>query len=103
MGLSLFTDCLNEILGPIKNPRYLIARHSISRKPGKEDCHAVPYVLAAKKEYAELFLNAWHKGVVQGELIYTRSAESRRILLKARVKAFSSGMSNTSERLDRWQ
>lgn len=100
--MPLFTESLNKILGNIKNPRYLIARHSISHKPGKEDCHAVPNVLAAKKEYAELFLNAWHK-VGQVELIYTRSTESRRILLKARAKAFSSGMSNTSERLDRWQ
>jgi hypothetical protein len=47
--------------------------------------------------------NAWHKRVGQGELIYTPSTESRRLLLKARIQAFSSVMSNNSERLDRWQ
>ncbi len=100
---SLFADCLGEVLGPIENPRYLITRHSLGRWIGKVDYHAVPQVLGVTKERAEIFWLAWQKRVSSGRLIYTRSAEARKILLKARVRAFSSAISGSINRLDRWQ
>jgi superfamily II DNA or RNA helicase len=100
---SLFADCLGEVLGPIENPRYLITRHSLGRWIGKVDYHAVPQVLGVTKERAELFCLAWQKRVSAGKLIYTRSAETRKVLLKARARAFSSAIAGSVNRLDRWQ
>jgi len=100
---SLFADCLGEVLGPIENPRYLITRHSLGRWIGEIDYHAVPQVLGVTKERAELFYLAWERRGGAGKLIYTRSAETRKILLKARARAFSSAIAGKVNRLDRWQ
>jgi hypothetical protein len=100
---SLFADCLGETLGAIENPRYLVTRRSLSRWFGRLDYHAVPQALAVKKELAELFLQAWQRRVGPAELIYTRSPETRRVLLKARARAFSSVIAKPARRLDRWQ
>ena len=96
---SLFADSLNEVLGPIKSPRYLITRHH----RGKTDYHAVPALLGARKQHANLFYLVWLKRVSQGELIYTRQAGGREVLLKARARTFSNNYVNLTERVDRWQ
>jgi hypothetical protein len=96
---SLFADCLNEILGPIENPRYLISR----RRGRKFDYHAVPAPLATHKEKALAFARIWNRRVARGELIYTRNGEGRRLLLKARARAFSSEFVHEAQRLDQWQ
>jgi len=96
---SLFADCLNEILGPIGNPRYLISR----RRGRKCDFHVVPAPLAAHKEKALAFERSWNRRVARGELIYTRNGEGRRFLLKARARAFSSEFVPDAQRLDQWQ
>jgi hypothetical protein len=98
---ALFADCLNEALGPIENPRYLITRRSLTRSIGREDCHAVPERFGLNKERAELFHRAWRRRLGPSELIYTRSADSRRTLLRARARSFA-GAAAASERVDRW-
>ena len=100
---SLFSDCLGEALGPVENPRYLITRRGIGRRIGKLDYHSVPQALGVTRERAELFLLAWRKRVSFGRLIYTRSADSRKILLKARARSFSSAVAGGVNRMDRWQ
>jgi hypothetical protein len=100
---ALFSDCLGEILGPIENPRYLLTRHERRRFGGSADYHAVPQLLGVKKERAQLLYHAWKKRVGPGKLIYTRTPENRKLLLKARARAFSTAMTHSSERVDRWQ
>lgn len=100
---SLFADCFRELLGSIDNPRYLVTREGVFMGSVREDFHAVPLKLGVKKEYAEIFYRAWRKYVGPAELIYTRSGEGRKELLKARVKAFSSICQKSAKRQDRWQ
>ena len=38
---------------------------------------------------AEIFLNEWNKNVCKGNLIYTRSKEGRKLLLKARKNSMA--------------
>jgi hypothetical protein len=99
---ALFSDCIREILSPIENPRYLIVREGTSLGMKRKDYHAVPACLAVKKEFAELFRDAWSRRVGPGTLIYTRSPEQREILLQARARAFSNAAARSAERLERW-
>ena len=96
---SLFADCLNELLGPVENPRYLITRKSAWRT----DYHPLPTVLATHKAKAECFFQHWRKRVCNGELIYTRREDGRSILLKARSRNFAGIFVPKHERLDQWQ
>ena len=99
---SLFADCMAEILAPIDNPRYLVVREGQAFGASRKDYHAVPACIAAKKALAEVFSNAWNENVGSAELIYTRNADGRETLLKARVRAFSSTFAKDIKRQDRW-
>lgn len=100
---SLFADCLTEILAPIDNPRYLVVREGQFLGSRRDDYHAVPMKLGANKEFAQIFYRSWSKNVSASELIYTRTPEGRKRLLKAKMRAFSSNFDNEVKRQDRWQ
>ena len=100
---SLFSDCLAEMLAPIENPRYLVIREGKLFGIQRDDYHAVPLKLAVKKDLAQIFYKSWCKYVGPTELIYTRTEEGRKRLVKARMKAFSSTFSKEIKRQDRWQ
>jgi hypothetical protein len=87
----------------VDNPRYLILREGTVYGMKRDDYHAVPLKLGVKKETAQMFYNAWCKYVGPTELIYTRTEEGRKALLKARMKAFSALFSKQVKREDRWQ
>lgn len=55
---TVFLRALKEVLSPIENPRYLLARRKIWRI-FREDYFAVPDALARKKEFAEQFAKRW--------------------------------------------
>ncbi len=99
---SLFSTCVNEILGPIDNPRYLLTRGNVSQQSRRGDFHAVPQCIGVKKVYAEVLAEVWRRRVGPTELIHLRGPEGRRDLLKARSRSFSSAMEKAVERLDRW-
>ncbi|MDH3759640.1 MAG: DEAD/DEAH box helicase family protein [Gammaproteobacteria bacterium] len=100
---SLFADAMAEILAPIDSPRYLVVRAGEMFGLRRDDYHAVPMKLGAKKELAKMFYTAWSRYVGPSELIYTRSPEGRKRLVKARSKAFSSTFARQVKRQDRWQ
>lgn len=99
---SVFADCMEELLGPIENPRYLLVRHGKTLGFRRKDFHAVPTRIGAKKEYATILHQAWKKYVGDAELIYTRATETRKTLLAARARAFSGGTRSAAKRIDRW-
>ena len=94
---GLFAACLEEILGPMQKPRYVISRSSkfitdtwLSKimpeviakffRPVKERLvmyHTVPKVLAASAEKAEIFQRYWNEFVSPSELFYARSKEGK--------------------------
>ena len=100
---SLFVDAMDEVLGPIENPRYLLTRQKRRWFWQHRDYHAVPAILGVKKVYAETLYQAWLRRVGESELIYARGREGRKLLLQARARAFSTAMAEKVERLDRWQ
>jgi len=100
---SVFLEAMQELLGPIENPRYLLIRKSPLGRLMRKDYHAVPAVLGRKRESAEDFLAMWRKYVGGAELVYTRTPEGRQVLLKARAAALSSAVDRTSTRLKSWK
>jgi len=100
---TLFLDALQEALGPIENPRYLISRNSTVFAFVRNDFHAVPEILGERKEKAEYFEKMWKKYVGPTELIYTRTVEGRKVLVKARNRSLSGQFTRKSERLNAWK
>ena len=101
---NTFARAYQELMGPIGNARYLISRDSrslgnplyrllwltIRTLLGLGDevyaYHPVPAILASRRERAEALARYWKRYVGGGRLIYTRSEEGRRLLLKARAQ-----------------
>ena len=73
---NTFLEAVRQILRPIDNPRYLLARPRFWRW-FREDYFCVPEVLARKKEYAEFFAKRWRKTVGRIQLVFTRTPEGR--------------------------
>lgn len=99
---SVFADCMEEVLGPIDSPRYLLVRHGTMIGFRRKDYHAVPTRIGVKKEFATIFQKAWQRYVGDADLIYTRTTETRKTLLMARARAFSASTRKLVKRTDRW-
>ena len=99
---AIFLRALREILRPIDNPRYLLARNRIWRI-FREDYFAVPDLLARKKEFAEVFANKWRHRVGPVQLIYARTPEGRKLLLRARVHSLAAAFQKRSEHVSCWK
>lgn len=100
---SIFLEALQELLAPLENPRYLLVRKTPLGPLMRKDYHAVPGILGRNKELAEHFARMWGRFVGPVELVYTRSEQGRRLLLKARAHALSSGFLSRAERVRSWQ
>ncbi|MBO5349537.1 MAG: DEAD/DEAH box helicase family protein [Clostridia bacterium] len=79
---NLFITALTEIFSKTQSQRYIIStkRSNISRY------YNIPKVFSNNKENAQGFVNIWMKKIGKVELIYTKSAEGRKELLKARMQ-----------------
>lgn len=91
-----------ECLGPVQNPRYLLVRKSWLGVIAREDYHAVPTSLGVRKEVAEMFAKLWNTKVGSSSLVFTRSAEGRRLLLRARMRSFAAGFQRSVDRRSAW-
>ncbi len=100
---TVFLDALEQVLGPIENPRYLLTRHSTLLFFARKDYHPVPEILGERKDRAEYFKKMWEKYVGPAGLIYTRTPEGRRILVRARSRSLSGQFTRRSERLNIWK
>ena len=99
---AIFLRALREVLSRIDNPRYLLARRKVWRF-FREDYFAVPDVLARKKEFAEYFAQRWSKLVGPIQLVYARTPEGRRLLLRARNHSLSGAFQKRTERVSCWK
>lgn len=101
---SLFINALKEIIGPVNNPRYVILRKSrFMRMISQQDYHSVPDVLGRKKNLAEYFRDEWDRLAGSCELIFTRTIEGRKLILKARMKSLAAQFEDKSERISKWE
>lgn len=91
-----------EVLGPVQNPRYLLARRSRLGWRLRTDYHAVPMALGAKKASAERFAQLWNQHVGASDLVYARTPQGRRTLLRARAKSLAAGFQRSVDRRSAW-
>lgn len=85
---NLFIKSLEEIYSKVIDTRYIISIQK-KNKLKKDTYFNVPSIWSYNKNEAELFLEEWKTNVCKGNLIYTRSKEGRRLLLKARKNSIS--------------
>jgi superfamily II DNA or RNA helicase len=95
-------QAMSEVLGPIQNPRYLLERRSWLGSFSRSDYHAIPSAIAARKEWAEDFHAAWRSNVGSSRLIFTRTAQGRVTLLRARTRSFAAGFQRRVDRRSAW-
>jgi superfamily II DNA or RNA helicase len=100
---SIFLDALQEVLGPIENPRYVLVRKSLLGWFMRKDYHAVPAALGRNKDLAEYFQKMWSRHIGPADLAYIRTPEGRRFLLKARTHSMSRSFQSRAERIKSWQ
>lgn len=84
---NLFSNCVQEFLAPVENQRYLLVHPKNKRSSISYYC--VPEVFANNKEKAALFKDVMSKSIGKYDLVYTRNAEGRKILLKGRTNAYA--------------
>jgi len=84
---SQFIQVLQEVISKIDNPRYLLRQQTKLFFTKKDIYYPVPEVFAKNKKSADLFANAWSEKIEKSELVFTRTIEGRRILLKLRFQA----------------
>jgi len=99
---SMFLRALRETLSPVENPRYILARRKFWRL-FREDYFAVPELLGRKKESAEFFAQRWSRLVGPVQLVFTRTPEGRKLLLRARNHSLAAASQEQSERVSCWK
>ncbi|MDW5289505.1 DEAD/DEAH box helicase family protein [Formosa sp. PL04] len=83
---AMFAKALSDLLEPIESPRYLIIKTSLFRSRfDVENFYPVPELFGDKKKHALIFQKHWKSSLGKSKLIFTRSVEGRKLLLKARL------------------
>ncbi|RBA27837.1 DEAD/DEAH box helicase family protein [Flavobacterium tibetense] len=101
---STFINALQEIIGPIENPRYVIIRkNKFLLLIQQKDYHSVPEIIGKNKKSAEYFKYQWDYLVGECELVFTRTLNGRKLLLKSRVKSLSSQFNDKIEHVNKWR
>ncbi len=83
---TTFACCMKEIWGIIDNPRYLLVRR---KKYGcTHEYYSVPEIFGKQKERAIIFEKHMRRVLGNYKIIYTRTPEGRKLLLRARTRSF---------------
>lgn len=81
-----FTCCMEEIWGMIDNPRYLLTRENSGLQT--QEYYSVPEIFGNKKDRVLVFEKHIRRVLGKYKIVYTRTPEGRRILLRARTRSF---------------
>ncbi len=100
---ALFLDCIEEMLSPIDNPRYMIIKEATPDLRKQDDYYAVPGPLGMRKEWAAALADNWRKLVGPVELMYTRTVSGRLELLRAREHCVDLRYGKNTERVNCWK
>ena len=101
---STFINALQEVIAPIDNPRYVIIRKNMFMLFIKQkDYHSVPEMLGRNKNLAEYFKNQWERFVGSCDLIFTRTIDGRKLLLRSRVKSLAAQFDEKVEHVNKWK
>ena len=89
----VFASCMKEILSPIENPRYVLARKTLLPiQDSESDFHAVPECIGVNRARVNYFAQQWTQEVGKNNIVYTRTPEGRKELLHARAFAIVNRM-----------
>jgi hypothetical protein len=99
---NTFLEAVRQILRPIDNPRYLLARPRLWRW-FREDYFSVPEVLARKKEYSEFLCKTLAKDRRAYTVGFHADPEGRVLLLRARGHSLAASFQKHSERISCWK
>ena len=83
---TTFAACMEEIWGVIDNPRYLLMKGKKATRT--DEFYCVPEVFGKQKEKALVFEKHMRRVLGNYRIVYTRTPEGRRILLRARTRSF---------------
>ncbi len=101
---TLFSKALTELLDPIESPRYLIVKTDILRSHLRiENFYAVPDIFGDKKKNAKVFQKYWRQYLGRNKLFFTRQAEGRKLLVKARLYHIHNAFKKVSKEVIRWK
>lgn len=101
---STFINALQEVIAPIDNPRYVIIRkNKFMLFVKQKDYHSIPEILGRNKALAEHFKSQWERLVGPCDLIFTRTLDGRKILLKSRVKSLAVQFEDKVEHINKWR
>jgi hypothetical protein len=95
---SIFLEAMQELLGPVTDPRYVLVRKSSRGWFARKDYHSVPTVLGKNKDTAEHVRKMWSLRIGPADLVYTRTPEGGRLLLNARARTAAQGFQRRVER-----
>ena len=84
---ALFAKCVFEFFEVIDNQRYLLCKPS--RKNKLDGCFVIPECFSRRREDADIFAKEMERFIGKYEVVYTRNAQGRKILLNARVTALA--------------
>jgi superfamily II DNA or RNA helicase len=84
---SQFIQTLQELIAPVDNPRYLIEQRDRFFFMKKSSYFPIPEIFAKNKKSAEFFRRTWSETFDTSDLIFTRTTEGRRVLLKLRFQS----------------
>lgn len=84
---ALFAKCIFEMFSEIDNQRYIL--YAPKRKGKSDGYFPIPEAFSKRKEDAEMFASTMKKHLGNYQVIYTRSVEGRKILLKGRVHSLA--------------
>ncbi|RNA60564.1 restriction endonuclease subunit R [Chryseobacterium nematophagum] len=98
---SQFIQTLQELVAPVDNPRYLLEQKSKFFFIKKSFYFPLPEVFAKNKKSAEFFQRVWGETFDTSHLIFTRTIEGRRILLKLRFQSLMK-RNGRIEHLHKW-
>lgn len=84
---DLFVTAVNEFFGEIENQRYIL--QSEKKKHGQYEYYCVPEMFSRRKEAVQMFADNLKGSIGVFRPVYTRSEEGRKVLLEARIHAFT--------------
>ncbi|MEN5310289.1 DEAD/DEAH box helicase family protein [Chryseobacterium cucumeris] len=96
-----FIQTLQELVSQIDNPRYLLKQKRGLLFLEKDIYYPIPEIFAKNKKNAELFKKLWDKMIGKSEIVFTRTIEGRKILLKLRFQALLN-RNGRIEHLHKW-
>ncbi|MEM9635523.1 MAG: DEAD/DEAH box helicase family protein [Pseudomonadota bacterium] len=99
---ELFLSSLEQVLGNVGKPKYILVRKFRFFGKVQVDYHPVPEAIAGKKSHAAHFAKCWRRLVSNAELVSVRSQDGRRELLHARAQSLSASFVSHVQRLGRW-